>query len=81
VSYFKGKEAIQDVWEQGAKGSSWSKKEEVTAGRKDLLNEEFHNLYPKPNIIRIMQSRRVRWADNVALVEGNEKYIRNSSRE
>jgi hypothetical protein len=30
-------------------------------GRK-LLNEEFHNLYSLPNIIRMMKSRRMRWA-------------------
>jgi hypothetical protein len=29
-------------------------------------NEELHNLYSSPNIIRIIKSRRMRWADHVA---------------
>jgi hypothetical protein len=31
-----------------------------------LLNEELHNLYSSPNIIRMIKSRRMRWAWNVA---------------
>jgi hypothetical protein len=31
-----------------------------------LHNEELHNLYSSPNIIRIIKSRRIRWAGNVA---------------
>jgi hypothetical protein len=27
---------------------------------------ELHNLYPLPNIIRTIQSRRIRWAGHVA---------------
>jgi hypothetical protein len=36
-------------------------REEVTAGWRKLHNEELNNLYSSPNIIRIMESRRVRW--------------------
>jgi hypothetical protein len=31
-----------------------------------LYNEELHNLYSSPNIIRMMKSRRMRWARHVA---------------
>jgi hypothetical protein len=30
-------------------------------------NEELHNFYSLPSIIRMMKSRRMRWAGNVAL--------------
>jgi hypothetical protein len=31
-----------------------------------LHNEELHNLYSSPNIIRMIKSRRMRFAGNVA---------------
>jgi hypothetical protein len=31
-----------------------------------LHNEELHNLYSSPNMIRMMKSRRMRWAGHVA---------------
>jgi hypothetical protein len=31
-----------------------------------LHNEELHNLYSSPNIIRMIKSRRIRWAGNEA---------------
>jgi hypothetical protein len=40
------------------------KRDEVTGDRRKLHNEELHNLYPSPNIIRM--SRRMRWAGHVA---------------
>jgi hypothetical protein len=42
------------------------KRDEVTGGWGKLHNEELHNLYSSPSIIRIMKSRRMRWAGNVA---------------
>jgi hypothetical protein len=33
-----------------------------------LHNEELHNLYASPNIIRVIESRRVRWAGHVVRV-------------
>jgi hypothetical protein len=38
----------------------------VTGGWRKLHNEELHNLYSSSNIIRIMKSRRMRWAGHVA---------------
>jgi hypothetical protein len=36
------------------------KRDELTGGWRKLLNEELHNLYSSPSIIRMMKSRRVR---------------------
>jgi hypothetical protein len=42
------------------------KGDEVTGGWRKLHNEEFHDLYSLPSIIRIIKSRRMRWAGHVA---------------
>jgi hypothetical protein len=41
------------------------KRDEVTGGWRKLHNEELHNLYSLPNIIRMIKSRRMRWARHV----------------
>jgi hypothetical protein len=38
----------------------------VTGEWRKLHNEELHNLYSSPSIIRIIKSRRIRWAGHVA---------------
>jgi hypothetical protein len=45
------------------------KREEVAGGWRRLHNEELHNLYTSPNIIRLIKSRRTRWAEHVAAWE------------
>jgi hypothetical protein len=42
------------------------KREGVTGRWRKLHNEELHNLYSSPSIIRIIKSRRMRWAGHVA---------------
>jgi hypothetical protein len=42
------------------------KRGDVTGGWKKLHNEELHNLYSSPNIIRTIKSRRNRWTGLVA---------------
>jgi hypothetical protein len=42
------------------------KRGKVTGDRRKLHNEELHNLYTSPNIIRMIKSRRMRWAGHVA---------------
>jgi hypothetical protein len=39
---------------------------EEPGGWRDLHNEELHNFYSSPSIIRMIKSRRVRWAGHVA---------------
>jgi hypothetical protein len=41
-------------------------RDEVTGDWGKLHNEELHNLYSSPSIIRIIMSRRLRWAGHVA---------------
>jgi hypothetical protein len=42
-----------------------SKRNEVTGDWRKLHNEELHNLYSSPSIIRMIKSRRMRWAGHV----------------
>jgi hypothetical protein len=42
------------------------KTDEVTGECRKLHNEELHNLYSSPDIIRQVKSRRMRWAGHVA---------------
>jgi len=43
-----------------------SKRDEVTGKWRRLHNEELYDLYCSPNIIRVIRSRRMRWAGHVA---------------
>jgi hypothetical protein len=42
------------------------KRDGVTGGWRKLHNEELHNLYSLPSIIKIIKSRGMRWAGHVA---------------
>jgi hypothetical protein len=42
------------------------KRDEVTGGWRKLHNEELHGFYFSPSIIRVIKSRRMRWAGHVA---------------
>ena len=42
------------------------KRDEVTGEWRKLHNEELHDLYSSSNIIRVMKSRRIKWAGHVA---------------
>jgi hypothetical protein len=42
------------------------KRDEVTGEWRRLHNKEVYALYSSPNIIRVMKSRRLRWAGHVA---------------
>jgi hypothetical protein len=41
----------------------------VTGGWRKLHNEELHNLYSSQNIIRVVKSRRMKWAGHIARME------------
>jgi hypothetical protein len=50
------------------------KREEGGSTRK-LHNDELHSLYSSPNIVRVIKSRRMRWAGHVACIgEGRGVY-------
>ena len=42
------------------------RKDEVTGELTRLYNEELNDLYSSPNIVRVIKSRRMRWAGHVA---------------
>jgi len=42
------------------------RRDEVTGEWRRLHNEELHYLYSSPNIMRVIKSRRMRWAGHVA---------------
>jgi hypothetical protein len=44
------------------------KRDGVTGGWRKLHNEELNNWYSSPSIIRIIKSRRMRWAGHVARI-------------
>ena len=41
----------------------------ITGERRKLHNEELNDLYTSPNIVRMIKSRRMRWAGHVARME------------
>jgi hypothetical protein len=45
------------------------KRDEVTGEWRKLHNEELHDLYSSPSIIKIMKARTMRWAGHVARME------------
>jgi hypothetical protein len=50
------------------------KRDEVTGEWRKLHNEELHNLYSSPDIIRQVKSRRMRWVGHVACM-GEERKV------
>jgi len=50
------------------------KRYEVTGEWRKLHNEELNDLYSSPSIVRVMKSRRMRWAGHVALWWRGEVY-------
>jgi hypothetical protein len=56
------------------------KRDEVTAKWRKMHNEELHDLYSSQSIIRIMKSRRMRWARHVARIGEEKKKKKNAYR-
>jgi hypothetical protein len=50
------------------------KRNEVTGEWRKLHTEELNNLYSSPNIVRVITSRRMRWAGHVACM-GEERCV------
>ena len=50
------------------------RKEEVTGDWRKLHNEELNDLYSSPNIVRVIKSKKMRWAGHVARM-GEERGV------
>jgi hypothetical protein len=46
----------------------WRRREEVTGEWRTLHNDELHDPYSAPSIVRVIKSRIMRWAGHVALM-------------
>jgi hypothetical protein len=47
------------------------KREEVAGGWKKLHNKGLSNLYSSPHVIRVIKSRRIRWAGHATCISEN----------
>jgi hypothetical protein len=62
------------VFENRVQGRQFgSKRDEVIGSWRKLHNEELHNLYSSPSIIRMIKSKIMRWAGHVARMEDKRK--------
>ena len=50
------------------------RRDEVTGEWRRLHNDELNDLYTSPNIVRVIKSRRIRWAGYVARM-GEERVV------
>jgi hypothetical protein len=50
------------------------KRDEVTREWRKLHNEELNDMYSLPNIVRVVKSRRMRWAGHMACM-GEERDV------
>jgi len=50
------------------------RRDEITGEWRGLHNEELNDLYSSPNIVRVIKSRRIRWAGHVARM-GEERGV------
>ena len=68
VSYIKGGTQAKSIRKQGPEANVWAQEDGNGEWRR-LHNEELHSLYRSPNIVRVINSRKLRWAGHVAKME------------
>jgi hypothetical protein len=70
-----GEEHRLRVFENRVLGRIFGPKREEDGSWSRLHNDELHNLYSSPNIVRVIKARRMRWAGHVARMgEGRGAY-------
>jgi hypothetical protein len=67
-----GEEHRLKVFENRVLRKIFGPKREEDGSCKKLHNDDLHDLYSSPNIVRVIKSRRVRWAGHVARMEAGE---------
>jgi hypothetical protein len=50
-------------------------KEKEDESRRKLHNDELHSLYSSPNVVRVIKSRRMRWAGTCGTHRGGERCL------
>ena len=68
VSYIKGECRLR-VFENRILRRIFGLKRDEHGEWRRLQDEELHSFYRSPNIVRVIKSRRLRWADHVARIE------------
>jgi hypothetical protein len=66
VSHTRGRTQIEGVQNRALSRIFGPKKEKVAEDWRRLHNEELHNLYNSPDIIRVIKLKRMNWAARVA---------------
>jgi hypothetical protein len=63
------------VFENRVLRKIFGSKREVEGSWRKLRNGELHKLYSSPNIVRLIRSRRLRWAGHVTRMGEGEVFI------
>ena len=66
VAYIAGGNKLRVFENMVLRGIFGPRRDEVTGEWRRLHNEELNDLYFSPNIVRVIKSRRMRWAGHVA---------------
>jgi hypothetical protein len=66
---------LKVFWNRELSGIFGPKRDKVTGGCRKLYNEELHNLYSSRSIIKMMESRRMRWVRYVASMGRRRMHI------
>jgi hypothetical protein len=65
-----GEEHSLRVFKNGVSRKIFGPEREEDGSWRKLHNDELHSLYFSPNIVRVIKSRRMRWAGHVARIGG-----------
>jgi hypothetical protein len=70
-----GEEHRLRVFENRVLRKIFGPKREEDGSRRKVRNDELHDLYSSPNIVRVIKSRRMRWAGHMSRMgEGRGAY-------